>query len=424
MSSIGQHAPMRRLPVPCLAMLRPLLVFSLACRLAAPANAQSPATNSLAQLRTLYEARLLEIALTEAVSLRDLSARYTARLDELIDQTRRQGQLEALLALRNQRREHEATRFVPEGSVPGCPPVFATLQQAYHRERIQTMAARQNQTAELARTYVSALEQHKRDLTVRNRIDEAVALQQEIEAVKASLSAPATSPSPGTASGAGRQPPSLSRAAGGSRPGATGGPVFAWDPRARAGGEDAGHGGTGQRYPLKAEGNASSGETLTFRGGRIHAPGAGADVLQACRQSNELTLLATFRPENVQQRGPARIVSLSTDAQTRNFTLGQEGDLLILRLRTSTSSGDSTQVSLARIVPGREYTVAVRYRPEHLSVKLDGVTVEVPALKGDFSNWQQHELVFGNEFRDSRPWHGELRRVAIYSRFLEDREIR
>jgi hypothetical protein len=51
-------------------------------------------------------------------------------------------------------------------------------------------------------------------------------------------------------------------------------------------------------------------------------------------ETSQFTLIAKVSAAKEEQFGPARIISLSADPLHRNFTLGQEGDDLIFRLRT------------------------------------------------------------------------------------------
>jgi hypothetical protein len=65
---------------------------------------------------------------------------------------------------------------------------------------------------------------------------------------------------------------------------------------------------------------------------------------------------------------------LSRDGSSRNFSLAQEGDHLVLRLRTTETdaNGTSKQQNLGRIQAGRTYHVLVSYRPGLLACFIDG----------------------------------------------------
>lgn len=60
----------------------------------------------------------------------------------------------------------------------------------------------------------------------------------------------------------------------------------------------------------------------------------------AVSQSGAFTLEAWITPARETQGGPARIVTLSQDHGTRNFTFGQEQDAFEVRLRTTTTSAN------------------------------------------------------------------------------------
>jgi VanZ like family/Concanavalin A-like lectin/glucanases superfamily len=61
---------------------------------------------------------------------------------------------------------------------------------------------------------------------------------------------------------------------------------------------------------------------------------------------NQLTLLVALQTNNVDQRGPARIITYSGNAGERNFTLAQLHDTLTFRLRTPASGPNGTNPAL------------------------------------------------------------------------------
>ncbi|MGD8240749.1 MAG: DUF4038 domain-containing protein, partial [Armatimonadota bacterium] len=70
----------------------------------------------------------------------------------------------------------------------------------------------------------------------------------------------------------------------------------------------------------------------------ILSDGPAETLAQACRESSALTIEAWATPAALDQTGPARIVSLSKDTGSRNFTLGQTAGSYITRLRTTATS--------------------------------------------------------------------------------------
>jgi len=164
---------------------------------------------------------------------------------------------------------------------------------------------------------------------------------------------------------------------------------------------------------------------MDLAGGAVVAQDVDADLLNACKRSNELTIEATITPGDVTQNGPANIVSFSKDTRSRNFTLGQEKDTLVLRLRTprTGSQGNKPQLNLCKVKARRPYHVVVTYQPGRLICYVDGKQVlSTDRVNGDFSNWEPMHLLFGDEWNGGRDWNGSLEGVAIYAREISEAE--
>jgi hypothetical protein len=165
----------------------------------------------------------------------------------------------------------------------------------------------------------------------------------------------------------------------------------------------------------------------------IASAGAASKVIEAGRGSNEITIEAWVKPDNVSQDGPARIVTLSSDLQNRNFTLGQglwgskPSDLYDVRLRTTAVNKNGTpSVSTAAGTLQTESThvVYTRNGAGEARIYLDGVEQASGSVGGDFSNWDvSYRLGLANELTGDRPWLGELHLVAIYDRALSGAEV-
>lgn len=165
---------------------------------------------------------------------------------------------------------------------------------------------------------------------------------------------------------------------------------------------------------------------LDLGGGYAEIDDLDDDLLQACRKSNAITIIATLTPGNVTQSGPARIITFSRDTGLRNFTLGQEKDELVLRLRTTrtTPNGTEPQTTLARLEAGKTLHVAITYTPGNLVAYVDGRQVgRFSKVAGDFSTWDAMTLRLGDEITGDREWRGQLEQVALYSRALGEEEL-
>lgn len=156
-------------------------------------------------------------------------------------------------------------------------------------------------------------------------------------------------------------------------------------------------------------------------------------IIDACRQSNEITLEAWLQPANTTQDGPARIISLSNSKTQRNVTLGQgmhgnlPADLYMVRLRTTQTSTNglpavvspagSATSSLTHVV----YTRQINGRA---TLYINGQDRGVLDIGGDLTNWDsQMPLLLGDELSEDRPWLGLFNLVAVYSRALATAEV-
>ncbi len=85
------------------------------------------------------------------------------------------------------------------------------------------------------------------------------------------------------------------------------------------------------------------------------------------------TKLKTTKPE---QTGPARIISLSNDSFRRNFTLGQQGNDLVFRVRTPLTGANAADVKLD--VPNvftdlKTHQIVITYSKSSLKIYVDNL---------------------------------------------------
>jgi len=167
---------------------------------------------------------------------------------------------------------------------------------------------------------------------------------------------------------------------------------------------------------------------LEVRGSALIRSGKpAAKVFNAVRRSGEITIEAWVRPANTRQDGPARIVTLSGNTSERNFTLGQEGDTIDVRLRTTKTSGNGAP-SLGgpkrSLAPKLTHIVYTRNRGGRARLFIDGKPRAEKRIVGATSNWNaNYRLALANELSRDRPWLGTFHLVAIYSRDLSPVEV-
>lgn len=151
----------------------------------------------------------------------------------------------------------------------------------------------------------------------------------------------------------------------------------------------------------------------------------------ACKTSNAITLEAWVTPASVLQEGPARILTYSVNSNVTNFVLGQSGNKVEARLRTSSTGENGTPATLSNLDAFTSTTqpvhiVYIRNGADDKGyVYLNGqIASEGTDVAGDFSTWStEARLGIGTEIDGSRNWQGEIHLVAVYCRDLTPSEI-
>lgn len=142
----------------------------------------------------------------------------------------------------------------------------------------------------------------------------------------------------------------------------------------------------------------------------LKTPTSAASITRKIRETSRFSLSTTVATASPIQTGPARIISLSTDPFQRNFTLGQEGNHLVFRLRTPLTGENGTNPEL--LIPGVfadtnvHHLIAI-YNGSVLQVYVDQLQ-HLSSLKLSpdvtlfryllpFENWDAHLNTFGVE---------------------------
>jgi hypothetical protein len=160
---------------------------------------------------------------------------------------------------------------------------------------------------------------------------------------------------------------------------------------------------------------------------KISSTSPAKKIIEAVKQSSELTIEVWVRPADDHQAGPARIVSLSADTLQRNFTLGQERDRYDGRLRTTkTDPNGIPSLSTPAQAVRAEWThvVYTRDRAGSTRIYLNGQQSAAGQAAGDLSSWNgEFRLSLANELTQDRPWLGGFRKLAVYARARSAAEV-
>ena len=165
----------------------------------------------------------------------------------------------------------------------------------------------------------------------------------------------------------------------------------------------------------------------------ISSSGPAKKIIDACKATNEITIEAWLQPATTEQGGPARIVSVSDNVNSRNVTLGQglkNGEptsLYNLRLRTINSDNNgipSISTPNGSLLTEMTHVVFTRDSEGNATLYMNGQERAIDKLQGDFSNWAGgFRLLLANERTGDRPWLGTFTLVAVFDRALTPEEV-
>jgi hypothetical protein len=158
--------------------------------------------------------------------------------------------------------------------------------------------------------------------------------------------------------------------------------------------------------------------------------------LKSAKQAESVKLSLEVRPQSSNQSGPARILTISEDIYDRNLMLAQDGDDLVLRLRSEITNGDGVVDGhpVARVENvlhvGRWVAIDLAIRPGRLTIAIDGrQEVDAALPPAVLATWNSsYGLALGNEMTCNRPWLGEIRNPVITApgggtSYAEPREV-
>jgi len=165
---------------------------------------------------------------------------------------------------------------------------------------------------------------------------------------------------------------------------------------------------------------------MTVVNGSFVAAGMEDEIIGAIRDANEITFEAFITPGDSEQAADARIVTICSQ-DSSNLSLIQKKNRLIVRLRTSTATEDNSQppITLCELPDSKSHHIALAYKTGYLTFYLDGEEKYASGIQeGDLSTWSQRRIVFGNKLNGGSDWAGTIEGIAIYSRFVDAKEIK
>ena len=150
--------------------------------------------------------------------------------------------------------------------------------------------------------------------------------------------------------------------------------------------------------------------------------------------TQQYSIEAWVAPENIDQDGPARIVTYSDGTADRNFMLGQNTYNYVFRNRNKRKRVDAngspdlvTADDDQDAQPTLQHVVVTYDRFNGRRIYVNGrFTGDDDMVKGDFLiNWDKDfRFVVGNETSRNRQWEGQMRYLAIHEVALSKKEIK
>lgn len=179
--------------------------------------------------------------------------------------------------------------------------------------------------------------------------------------------------------------------------------------------------------PLEPYGAANLLENRWFyelNGGYLKAKDAGPDIFKTSSGGSELTLEAVISPASMDQTGPARIVSLSTEDDEPDFALDQDGPDFTFCLKTDAKPAASSPPRWTINTPDTPMHLTMTYRNGELIAYRDGMEIaRSQDLWGSLGAWQPGPLTVGADASGERNWRGIMEALALYNRCLEPGEV-
>ena len=371
--------------------------------------------------RELYEKDLAALEEQYSDSIEELGDKYLKALAAAAKKLQEAGDLDGLLAINAELANFKKTGVVPIQKDSDSNKAILRFRKIYTVARNNVSDVRQQSISELSEKYLSYLEDLQKKMTQEGEIKQALLVRKEVTRIKnqelgaaptgnARSKVEETKNSPAPESGEENEAaPQL---------------VVAWNGQRQGtliGGD--GRPASGLKFSHDGENKENDG-VLEMTGGRTLIEGLNKPLLDSCKATNELSLVIHFETHNLEQSGPARIISNSLGSVKRNFTLGQDQDKLVLRLRTTDTgeNGNNPQVVLCELKQGQLLKVVITYRPGQLNFYIDGQSQPIQQIKGYFSNWEECQFVMGNEWGHDRSWKGRIHQFSIYSSALSPEE--
>ena len=134
-----------------------------------------------------------------------------------------------------------------------------------------------------------------------------------------------------------------------------------------------------------------------LKGSLLKSKAPAKSLIESIKGKNQFTLELWAKPTTLEQRGPARIVSLSADTDHRNFTLGQVGKTFCFRVRTPLTGLNGSRcefITKNDVVTTNRQHIIVTFKRGEIKFYINGINVKGKC--GSISDYFPVILGFGH----------------------------
>jgi len=152
---------------------------------------------------------------------------------------------------------------------------------------------------------------------------------------------------------------------------------------------------------------------------------AAAPLLKDCQASNQFALEAVVNPSGTAATNEQVIIAFADELKDGNLVFAQQGNQLMLRLKTDGANASAFSLPLGPVIPHQSTHVVLSYADGKFACYLNGKrAILAHPFKGGFSTWTAQPLIFGDSAKGGHNWPGLLENIGLFSREISAGEAR
>ncbi|MGB8354635.1 MAG: LamG-like jellyroll fold domain-containing protein [Chthoniobacteraceae bacterium] len=176
---------------------------------------------------------------------------------------------------------------------------------------------------------------------------------------------------------------------------------------------------------LNGEARYARGYAMDLTGGFFAPDAAAGPLLAACKASNQFSLEADITPTGVPVTNEKVIMAFADDLTNANFVLAQQGNQLVLGLKTDGAGSSPQPIPIASLIQNQPNHIIISYADGRLGCFINGQEAIIPnPFHGGLSNWTAQPLIFGDAAKGGHNWPGLLEDINFFNREISQPEAK